>query len=158
MKKLIALSTLCLFACDNKPVSSEYLKKVKEDSAIQARESEIYTNIATQRINSLQLAPVKITSSDVYSNDSRRWITIEVVNGSNTPVDGLRIGVYYYNNFNELLNTAPTTLETQERLNPNQKTKLTFDINTDGVTKAKLYIEEIHFTNDSTWNFKNYVK
>jgi len=159
MLKIIILISIVLISCDSKPVGYDQVQQNKEDSSVNSRIAEVYEEVATNKVSTIKYSPVEIVSIEVYNSH----ITITINNKSAKTIDGLKVGIYLYNNFNEPSNNSNlTNLLTgisQELLNPGQSKPFTWDTNDfNSPTKYKLYIEEIHFTDDSNWNYKTYLK
>jgi hypothetical protein len=154
MKYLIAFVGILILSCnDNKPVSYEAVQKIKEDSAVNQRMNEVVTNDIEKRLATNKFSPVKIISTEVFNTD-HQWITVQVKNESKNTIDGLKVGYFFYNNFNELVKEMEQSGIYQQTIKPGESKSISWNVEATGATKAKAFIEEIHFTNDSTWDYK----
>lgn len=159
---LIPFVVFSFISCNqnNKPVGSDYLEKAKEDSAILAREKEVFTGVDSSYLKTVSLSPVEILSYELYSSH----INLKTKNKSSKTVDAIKIVGLFYNNFNEPVPSASnhhSEFLSQNTMLPMRSSEtISFNIDPEfsSATKVKFYISEVHFSNDSTWNFKNYVK
>lgn len=158
MKKIFVL--FLIISCNNKPIGSEQLEKIKEDSAIQSREKDLYAGIDSSYLKTASFAPIEITFYEIIGYH----INVKTKNKTNKTIDGIRIVALFYNNFNEPIPSPDKhniQLQSQSMLRPGEVSELlTFSVDPDysSSTKAKFYVSEVHFADNSTWNFKNYVK
>ncbi|HYH15278.1 MAG TPA: hypothetical protein VD794_08660 [Flavisolibacter sp.] len=155
MSRLIAiLAALFLVAC-NIPTQSDSAASSLTDTTAPATVDTLTTPIPVQEAVNTTPSPVSITKAWINKGDYYPTASVRLTNGSQKTIDGIKVGLRCFNNFDEPVMSGYTN-ETigivQEKLKPAGKNTYTWPLTTQPTTtKVDAYIKEIHYTDGTTW-------
>ena len=105
--------------------------------------------------------PVKITKSWLTENSiGSPEANLNIKNCSSRVIDGIKVGILCYNNFDEPINKNSIYGNefsgiSQEKLSPGRTASWTWTMNLfDNTTKINPYIKEVHFKDGTKWPTK----
>lgn len=115
----------------------------------------LITTSPLQEVANTTPCPVSITKAWVNRGDYYPTASVKLSNDGSKAIDGIKVGLRCYNNFNEpVLNgyTNETMGIVQERLRTAGKNTYTWPLTAQtNTTRVDAYIKEIHFTDGTTW-------
>jgi hypothetical protein len=168
--KYLLLSTFTIFiiSCSTSPainqekVSPEDTerKKIVIDSIIADAKESASKKIIDRAYDSQEDCPLKIVKYWLTHNSiNTPEANITYKNVSNKTIDGIKVGVACYNNFDEPVNSGFNNIFAgidQDRLRPGRQNTATWTMSLyDNTTKIKPFIREVHFTDGSRWEIPN---
>lgn len=155
---------ICLISCSTYPNNES-----NTDAAnIAVRSAELSDSI----IKEVEKSASKRALDNIYQGQEscplkivKYWLTHNTINTpeanitykntSTKVVDGIKVGVACYNNFDEPVNSGYSNVFggiDQDKLRPGRQKTATWTMNLyDNTTKIKPFIREVHFTDGSTW-------
>lgn len=118
------------------------------DTCLESFNKEIVKNIREEQPSD----PVLITKAIIKSGDYGigKEIKLNYKNNSDKTIDAIRFQYYCFNNFGEPAGSG--RLLTQDTQKPGKSTYGIWNNYDTGCTKIKVVINDVHFTDDSTWN------
>lgn len=161
---LLTICSLLIFSCKPKKSDAEKLiEEIETQRLVEKRMAEIKDDIAKESLQTMDSCPVKITDATVYTDGSEHRVRLKFMNDSGKDVDGIKAGMFFYNNFEEPIGASFETNQMAVMIQEVIKNKATdfFSWNIDNfsaATKVKAYIKEIHFTDGTKWNYEDFKK
>lgn len=137
-------------------VIEEALEKQQFQEYFSQRMHELnQSQISRDSLNSTS-APISIVDQSLnrFGLDE---VSVEIISDSLRTIDGLRLIIYFSNNFEEHIfdenNRNYIIGESQELIEPNVKKKLSWIIEGEfqKATKVKSFVKQVHFTDGSVW-------
>lgn len=157
MRIIYPLFLVLLFSCKEK--SEPFADTTETADYVEKRMSEINEDAASKALSTISHAPLQIVGAVIVDEN----VEVTFKNPTKDTVDGLRVGMYFYNNFGEQVKDAsgnPLKVgETQSTILPGAEETIQWNLSEfSRATKVKPYISEIHFTNDFSWDYKNFIR
>lgn len=156
-------------ACNNNAANLE----AKNDSLNGMSEEEFKTNFidsfkkaslekaVRENLSKSNSSPVKVLTSFVSKNSiGTPEANVDLTNKSKKLVDGVKVGIYCYNNFDEpvtgsIIGDNEFRGISQETLKPGKSEFYSWSLSQyDLTTKIKPYVYEVHFTDGTSWKLK----
>jgi hypothetical protein len=166
MKRKLRIGLLGLFCsimvygCNQKRDAKQERLEAKD---VQEGESDSLKNSADKDLETAKHCPIEILSTEVvYTTDNIPQARIMVFNHAEKAIDEVKVGIYCYNNLDEpvtdRLGGNYFSGASQSLINPKETGSFLWELYTDGVTKVKPFVREIHFVDGSTWTYETYLK
>lgn len=135
-----------------KPVAEDAVEEMKDQVRLEERMKEVEAQVQDGNIKRSDSAPVKMVGLTLIGST----VSLAVSNPTTKTVDGLRLSIFFRNNFGEIVasevGNKSILIERQNEIAPGKAMQVQTNAeNFQGATKVFGYIEQVHFTDGSDW-------